>query len=285
LFDCVCLGGLTNDTLQTARDDRIPSEMRTVLLLVLSPLIGALVAILFTGKVQGALSSRSQARRLRIRVRHALTVGQAREQFGWWDVPKIDLDDVSSRLIVLGEDAASVDLNAAQAIWHASQLVPVFVRSRDSVESSDHAVVRSVENYKLDRALKDVQNSVNSRDSALAAIADIYRELIAADESLGKVSRWARFIEGRNELSPPDAFKAALDYADRLLDGAITWEEPSPTIFEQYRVQTIASHLPPWTNSPDIDELPRRKLITEGMDVIDQFPGNRRRNGSGLAQP
>jgi hypothetical protein len=126
---------------------------------------------------------------------------------------------------------------------------------------------------------------VNSRDSALAAIADIYRELIAADESLGKVSRWARFIEGRNELSPPDAFKAALDYADRLLDGAITWEEPSPTIFEQYRVQTIASHLPPWTNSPDIDELPRRKLITEGMDVIDQFPGNRRRNGSGLAQP
>jgi hypothetical protein len=236
---------------------------------IISALISALVAILVTGKINSNLADRAIARRLRLRAARVLLVGPERQQSGWWGLSKDELNDVSTRLVALSEDAIAVDAEAAQAFGHATQMLPVLWVAMGQWKQLGETINKECEkagDYPDDDQITDirriVESSIKCRDDALSAIATVYRDLLRADQCLSKIGRWLRIIDWHAEVEPPQHYQRALKYAEDHLVGASPWSEPSESKLEQLRVWLIAAQTPPDTYK-DIDKTEiRRNLVS-----------------------
>jgi hypothetical protein len=270
----------------------------------ISALISALVAILLTGKINSSLADRATARKLRLRASRVLLAGSGREQSGWWYVSAETLDDISARLVALGEDAATVSAGAAQAFGHAAQMLPVLLRARELYKESIASLSRARNKYMVPdanvlrmeeikaelglrtiygvideenhpdvlRARDAVQTAIRNRDDALSAVAIIYRDLLKADSLLAKVGRWLRVIDPRAEPEPPEPYRTALRYAEDHLHGADIWDEPSEATLEAMRVSGIATQAPVGTGFEEIDQAIVRQNIASGEPLVINDP-------------
>jgi hypothetical protein len=237
--------------------------------LVASPIIAGLVAILLTGKINAGLARRADARTLRFRLSRALLTGDAREQSSWWQVPDEKLTDVEARLVAIGDETAPVHGPAAQAIWHAAQMIPVFRRARslydDAVRGIDPALEKhrhEPQHYGFDYLAGRIGSAIDHRDAALDSLARAYADMLKADRWLAGIGRWLRAIDRSPTLPPPSTLVAAQAYAQRYLEGAARWQEPDFDDLEVHRVYSVVVQIPPAANIEEVDsQLPRRNLV------------------------
>lgn len=247
---------------------------------MLAPVVGALVAILVTGKISATLAHRALARTLRGRLGRSLLIGEAREQTPWWYASDKDLDHVGLRLVALGDESVAIDGPAAEAIWHAAQMIPVLQRCRGMYDAVVSDIAKQIEKLDLERdhatrqrVHQTISAAIERRDDALDALSHIYSDLLTADRRLARVGHWLRWVDRLPETSPPSPLQSALDYAERHLEGAARWQEPSFDDLEILRIRSVAIQIPPPSGDEEIDQrLPRRHLLGDD-DILDRLPG------------
>jgi hypothetical protein len=249
--------------------------------LVGAPVVAALVAIFLTGTISAGLSRRAASRTLRGRLARLLLLGAAREQEGWWYATDEELTDLEQRIVGFGDEVVVIDVLAAEAIWHAAQMVPVLRRCRtlydDAVRGIQPAIEKASyepENYRLESVRKVIAKAIEQRDAALDALSHVYQDLLQADKLLARVSRWLRIIDRAPELEPPATFVAAAGYLATLLDGTVRWQEPKFEVLEILRIHSVAQQIPPPSNIPAIDaQLTRRNLLGPDDPMYDLLSG------------